>query len=188
MNTLNNVTRILARIIEICHWVGCGIMLVLLGCCIFSKNAAEKMIFGDFTGVDEIYGFRFSIADAAGNLDMRALIVFAIAGVILFALVAMIFRNIYLIVKTSEGRTKFSEGATPFQPAVVRMLREIGIFAIAVPVVGFIMSIVERLVVGPDFAETSFSLTGIVFGLVVLWLTQAFTRGAELEQESDGLI
>ncbi|MBO4831822.1 MAG: hypothetical protein J5569_05055 [Oscillospiraceae bacterium] len=188
MNTLNKVTRIIARIIEICHWAGACVMLVLLGCCVFSKSAAEKMIFGDFTGTDSIYGFSFKLTDAAGQLDIRALTVLAIAGVILFALVAMIFRNIYLVVKTSEGKTKFSKGATPFQPEIVRMLRKIGIYAIAVPVVGFIMSVVGHFVVGPEFSESSVDLTGIVFGLIVLWLTQVFTRGVELEQDADGLI
>ena len=44
------------------------------------------------------------------------------------ALMAMVFRNVYLIFKTAEGKTWFSKGATPFQPDIVRMVREIGIF------------------------------------------------------------
>ena len=68
------------------------------------------------------------------------------------------------------------------------MLKEIGVLSIAVPVVGCIMSVIGRLVVGPEFAETSVDLSGLVMGLVVLWLTQVFAYGAELESDSEGLI
>ena len=188
MNKLNKVVRILARILEIGHWVGTCIMAVLLVCCIFFRSAAMGMIAGDPSGEDVIYGFHFTLTNVSGEIDIASLTVFAVAGILLFALMAMIFRNVYLIVKTTEGKTRFSKGATPFQPDVIRMLREIGIFAIAVPVVGLIMSIVGRIVVGPEFAETSVDLGGIVMGLLVLWLTQVFTRGEALEQDAEGLI
>lgn len=180
--------RILARILEICHWVGAGIMAVLFICCLFFKDLAAGMIAGDFTGEDVIYGFRFTLTNAAGELSVPALAVFAFAGILLFGLMAMVFRIVYLIVKTTEGETWFSAGASPFQPDVIRMLREIGFFSIAVPVVGIVMSIVGRLVVGPEFAETSVDFGGIFMGLLVLWLTQAFTYGAELERDAEGLI
>lgn len=188
MKGLSKATGIIARILEIGHWVGVGIMTVLLVCCLFFRGEAEKMIAGDPTGEEVIYGFHFSLTGMDGTISMGALTVFAVAGILLFALMAMVFRNVYLIIKTSEGKTWFSQGATPFQPDVIRMLREIGIFSIAVPVVGLVMSIVGRLVVGPEFAETSVDLGGIVMGLLVLWLTQVFTYGAELENDSEGLI
>ncbi len=189
MKGLNTATRIIARILEISHWVGACIMAVLLVCCVFFKDLAAGMIAGGYTGEDTIYGFRFSLAGADGvSLSIPALTVFAVAGIILFALVAMVFRNVYLIIKTTEGKTWFSQGATPFQPDVIRMLREIGIFTIAVPIVSLIMSIVARLAAGPEFAETSVDLGSFVLGLLVLWLTQQFTYGAELQRQSDGLI
>ena len=70
-----------------------------------------------------------------------------IGAVIILSLMAMVFRNLYLIIKRSET-------GTPFQPDNIRMLREIGIFAIAIPIVGLIMSIVCRLVLGVDAVET----------------------------------
>ncbi len=188
MNGLSKATRIIARILEIAHWVGVGIMTVLLVCCLFFREAAAKMIAGDPGGEDVIYGFHFSLTGMDGTLSLPALTVFAIAGIILMALMAMVFRNVYLIIKTTEGKTWFSQGATPFQPDVIRMLREIGIFTIAVPIVGLVMSIIGHLVVGPEFAETSVDFGGFLLGLLVLWLTQQFTYGAELEAEADGLI
>ncbi len=188
MKALNKATRIIARILEIAHWAGACVMLVLLVLCIAAPSSAGSMIAGDPGGEDVLYGFHFTLTDAAGALSIPSLIVFAIAGIILMSLMAMVFRNVCLIIKTSEGGTWFSKGATPFQPDVIRMLREIGIFTIAVPIVSLIMSIVARLVVGPDFAETSVDFSFFVVGLLVLWLTQVFTRGAELESDAEGLI
>lgn len=189
MKGFSKAVMILAKIGEVCHWVGTGIMAVLLVCCLFFKEQAPRMIAGDPTGEDVLYGFHFTLVGVDGvGLSLPALTVFAVAGVILLALMAMVFRNIYLIIKTSRGETKFSKGATPFQPDNIRMLKEIGIFSIAVPVVGVIMSIVGRLVVGPEFAETSVDLSGLIMGLIILWLTQVFAYGAELQAESDGLI
>ena len=181
MKALSKATRIIARILEIGHIVGVCIMAVMLICCIFAPGAAEKMIAGDPGGEDAIYGFHFTLTSASGAVDRASMAVFAVAGIILLGLMALVFRNVYRIIKTSEG-------GTPFRPDVIRWLRQIGFFAIAVPVVGIIMSVVGRLVVGPDFAETSVDFGGVFMGLLVLWLTQAFTRGAELEQDAEGLI
>ena len=181
MKALNKVTRILARILEIAHIVGVCIFAVMLVCCIFAPNLAEKMIAGDPTGEDVVYGFHFTLTNASGAIDRASLTVFAVAGVILLGLMALVFRNVYRIIKTSEG-------GSPFRPDVIVMLRRIGYYAIAVPVVGLVMSIVGRLAVGPEFAETSVDFGGVFMGLLVLWLTQAFTHGAKLEQDSEGLI
>ncbi|MCI8497508.1 MAG: hypothetical protein HFE85_04585, partial [Clostridiales bacterium] len=99
----------------------------------------------------------------------------------IFSLMAMVFRNLYLIVKKSED-------TTPFQKDNIRMLKEIGIFSIAVPIVGLIMSIIIRLVLGVDTVETSVRLDGFVMGIIVLCLTQFFAHGAELEKDVDGLL
>ena len=114
--------------------------------------------------------------------DMQKRAVFNVNGaVLILALMAMIFRNLNLIIKKSEG-------TTPFQPDNVRMFREIGIFSIAVPVVGLIMSIITRLVLGAEAAEVSNNFSGLVIGIVVLCITQFFAHGIELEKDVDGLL
>ncbi len=189
MKALSKATRILARIFEIGHWVAAGIMLVLLITAIAFPAQMNEMITGDITAEESMYGFHITLAGADGTLSRPSVIVFAAAGVLLSALMAMVFRNVYLIIRTSEGNTRFSKGATPFQPDVTRMLREIGYFTIAVPIVCLVMSVIARLAIGSDYdVETSVDLSYIVIGLLVLWLTQVFTRGEQLEQESEGLI
>lgn len=191
MNAISKATRIIAKILEVAHWVGVALMVVILGFCAFAPDKTASMFVGGIEGAsgpDTMYGFSFELVDATGMLNIPAVIVFAIAGIILFTLMAMVFRNVYLIIKTSEGNTWFSKGATPFQPEVTRMLREIGYFTIAVPMVGLIMSVIGTLVVGPEFAESSVDVSYVFFGLLVLWLTQVFTRGEELQEEAEGLI
>ena len=83
---------------------------------------------------------------------------------------------------------KKSEGTTPFQPDNVRMFREIGIFSIAVPVVGFVMSVIARIVIGVENAEIYNGFEGFVIGIVVLCITQFFAQGIELEKDVDGLL
>ena len=68
------------------------------------------------------------------------------------------------------------------------MMREIGIFTIAIPVIGFIMSVLARLVMGSDVAEISIDMGGIFMGIVVLCFTQFFAHGVELENDVDGLV
>ena len=90
--------------------------------------------------------------------------------------------------KTAEGKTRFSKGETPFQPDNVRMVREIGIFLIAIPAVQFIMSIVARIALGPDMVESSLGMSTVFMGLVVLALSQYFAYGMKLQNDVDGLL
>ena len=112
---------------------------------------------------------------------MTCFMLFGIGAIIILSVMAMVFRNLHLILKKSQN-------ATPFQTDNIRMMREIGIFAIAVPVIGLIMSTIVRLVTGVETAEISIDTAGIFMGIIVLCLTQFFVHGAELEKDVDGLL
>ena len=129
----------------------------------------------------EVYGFEVNAPVVNGNADMTCFMLFGIGAIIILSVMAMVFRNLHLILKKSQN-------ATPFQTDNIRMMREIGIFAIAVPVIGFIMSIIVRLVTGVETAEISIDTAGIFMGIIVLCLTQFFVHGAELEKDVDGLL
>ena len=68
------------------------------------------------------------------------------------------------------------------------MFREIGIYSIAVPVVGFVMSVIARIFIGVEVAEIANSFEGVVIGIVGLCITQFFAHGIELEKDVDGLL
>lgn len=185
MKKINKLGSIITKVLEVFHWVGTALMAAAAVCSV----AAPQWV-GYFVGFDakeccgaelNVYGFEVLAPVVNGEVDMTAFLVFSIGAVVILSLMAMVFRNLYLIFKKSEN-------ATPFQKDNIRMMKEIGIFSIAVPVVGLAMSVIARIVLGVDAVETSVNQGGIFMGIIVLCLTQYFIHGAELEKDVDGLL
>jgi hypothetical protein len=185
MKKLNTLGKVITKILEVFHWVGVALMIATIICSVAAPN-----LVGYFVGFDakeccganlEVYGFEVNAPVVDGKIDTATFVIFGIGSVIILALMAMVFRNLHLIFKKSEN-------STPFQKDNVRMMREIGIFTIAIPVIGFIMSVIARLVMGSDVAEISIDMGGIFMGIVVLCFTQFFAHGVELESDVDGLL
>ena len=184
MKSLMKFVKVIAKIFEVFHWVGAGLMAAIAVCSIAAPQwLGHLMDLSDLQNGAEtsVYGFEVALANTAGELNMTILLLFAIGAVIIYALVAMIFRNINLIIKKAEN-------TTPFNNDNIRMIKEIGIFSIAIPVIGLIMSTIIRLVVGVDMVEASVNMSGFVTGIIVLCLTQFFIYGAKLEKDVDGLL
>ncbi len=173
-----------SKLIEVIHWGTALFMAGVLVCSLVNgpwlQGVLEQNV-PEYGTVMSVYGFEVEAIDSAGHVSPRALALFSAAAVMILSLMAMVCRNTYLILKRSEG-------TTPFQPDNIRMVREIGIFYIAVPFVGLAMSNLARLVAGVDGLETSVDFSGLMHGLVVLCLTQFFARGMELERDLDGLM
>lgn len=182
MKGIDKFAKVLMKVLEIVHWVVSGIMTAAVICA-----AVAPQYLGYFAGFEisggmtelSVYGFDVAVPVLGGMPDMTAFILFGIGAIIILILMSMIFRNMYLIIKKSEGRT-------PFQMDNVRMLREIGIFSIGVPIIGFVMGIVMQVIVGS--VEVSNSLEGFIIGIFILCLTQFFAHGVELEDEMEGLV
>ncbi len=175
MKNLNRLAMTAAKILEVLHWLGAAVSVAVSAMSIFAQNTLGSL----FSGFAEINVYGCEIA---------ALRTFAIYALIILSLMAMVFRNVYLIFKTAEGRTWFSKGTTPFQHDITRMVREIGIFYISVPVIGLIMSVIARMVIGYEAAEISMSLSGLISGILILCLSQVFSYGMELQKDIDGLL
>ena len=176
--------KLVTKFTEAGYWMTAALMLGA-GVYSFIDPSFLMKVLSECTGTDRVAemlvcGFEIDVS-TAGGVDMRAVCMFFIAAVVLPSLMAMIFRNLYLIIKRSES-------STVFQADNIRMLREIGIFAISIPLVGLALSTVCRLILGTDTVETSVRLYGFSMGLVILCLTQFFARGLELEQDVEGLV
>ena len=169
--------KIITRFTELGYWMTAALMLTA-GIYSFADRTflADALAGSIRTGRLElsVLGFEFSVPTANG-IDMRAMLLYFAAAVVLPSLMAMIFRNLYLIIKRSES-------STVFQADNIRMLREIGIFATSIPLAGLALSTVT------DTVATSVTLYGFSMGLVILCLTQFFARGVELEQDVEGLV
>lgn len=184
---LNRLAVVAAKIAEVFHWVAVALLTASLAVYLFHREGLLKYFLDLGAGEFSVAGFSVRVTED-GALLPGAFLPALLAGIVVCGLMAMIFRNIYLIFKTSEGKTWFSKGPTPFQKDNVRMLREIGIFAISIPLWELACSFLVTLLVGSDTAEASVSLTGLTFGVAALCLSQFFAYGVRLQQDSDGLL
>lgn len=184
MKGIVKIARIGTKIIEIFHWVGVVLMAAATACAL-----AKPMWVKYFVGIGvehdmaelNVYGYEILTPAENGNVDMKILFFFGIGGIMILSLVAMIFRNLYLVIKKAEE-------TTPFQVDNIRMMKEIGIFSIAIPIVGLVMTSLCRLIFGVDTVETSVNTYGFTMGVIVLCLTEFFAYGAELEKDVEGLL
>ena len=187
---LNRAIVIIAKIVEVFMWVGCAGSAILTG--LTAAGRFDLMRFFTDARPDAATlsgsGFSLAVQNAQGEPSRAAFALFFLTLLFTFALMGMCARNVYLIFKTAEGRTRFSRGETPFQPDIVRMVREIGIFLIAIPAVHLIMSIVARIALGRGAVESSVNMVGVFMGLVVLALSRYFAYGMKLQNEVDGLV
>lgn len=177
MKKLNKAVTVLAKIFEVCFWVATALMAAVF---LTGIIAPDKLDFLADTGDFTLRGFSIAVTDVSQETILKAITMIGLAGVLIFPLNAMIFRNINLIFKSSVNKS-------PFQPGNVRMVREIGIFSIAGPVVELIVSSIAQMVIGVAL-EISVAIDGIFFGLVVLCLSQFFAYGMSLQEEVDGLL
>ncbi|MDE5946303.1 MAG: hypothetical protein K2G63_03200 [Oscillospiraceae bacterium] len=189
MKGINKATIIIAKILEVGYWIATVCMIILLVYSTAFKSQLSNVVSDMKDSGLEISasGFEIMIADEDGNINAKAITVFAIDGIMASALMAMIFRNVYLIVKTANGKTNFSKGNSPFQKDIIRMIREIGIFCIAISVIGIIVQTVAGVVLGSDI-EVSVRLDRIVIGLMMICLSNYFAYGSELQKDVDGLL
>lgn len=189
MKKLNKIIIGVSKVVEVMMAIFALVFIGLLIASIAVKpdtlqSIVEKLELNEFTSL----GFSISLFDN-NNQFLKSTVIFSlITEIISVLLMTMIFRNINLIFRTAEGKTKFSKGNTPFQPDNVRMVREIGYFCVAMPVIQLIITTIAGAVVGVDNLETSVEITNIIIGLVVLCLSQFFSYGIKLENDVEGLI
>lgn len=191
MKKFNSFALVLSKVLEILHWIGCAGMAALFVVSIAAKEQLSNFL---SRGIPEhgaelsTYGFSIVATDLNGNIVPSSITVFSIGAIIILSLMAMVFRNAYLIFKTAKGKTWFSNGATPFQKDITRMVREIGIFYISVPIVGLVMSTIARIIIGAEVIEISVRGESIVTGILILCLSQVFAYGTQLQDDVDGLL
>ena len=181
MKNISKITMAVSKTVEILHWAGAVFSAALLVCSFAAKDwlfdVVSKLI-PEYGNEVSTYGFEMTAVDENGLLDMTVIRLFAIGSVIILSLMAMVFRNVYLVAKKSEN--------DPFNKDNIRMIREIGIFSLSVPVIGFIMSVISRIVIGVEKAEIVVRIDGLILGILILFITQIFVYGAELQNDVDG--
>lgn len=187
MKQLPRFLQALAGIIQILAWLLAAIAFVgLIASFVVPGNieaflASEIMAGQDFV----INGFGSSMI--SGSVISLGMVRWTMAcGMLTMSLTAMIFRNLWLILKTLKGSDTFGEGNTPFTPDITRMIREIGIFFIAIPLTELIFSCLMRLFYVD--MDPYVDVTGIMTGLVIWYLSRIFGYGQKLQSDVEGLV
>lgn len=193
MKFLNKLTMVLAKITEIVLWVGTVVAIGTIVITVIDFNAvtnfmteSEFLENGGLSG----YGLDVNAISADGEINRYAVIIYFIGAILSFGLMAMVFRNVYLIMKKLNGKN--NEIVSPFHKDIIRMTKEIGIFTIAVPVVCFILSIIATAISLANGLATeitvNISTETVMIALISFCLTNVFTYGASLEKDVDGLV
>lgn len=184
MKGIKKAVMIIIKIVEICHYVSAALMAASGIISVASpQNLKYVMDVADLMADPEVsaYGFEAMLANATGQIGYIAYAVYAFGATAIFLFMALIFRNLGEVIRVSEEKTPFCEEN-------VNRLTKIGIFSVAIPLVGLAFSIILRIVLGPEVAEISLNQSGLMMGLVVFVLTSYFAHGVELEQDVDGLL
>lgn len=184
MDALTKAATILSKIGEIAYDIGAVSMLVALIIFLVKPSLVNAAPNTELS----VRGFSIVCADAQGNLNTPACIIFFIAAGLTMGLIAFVFRNVNLILRTTLGKTKFSKGQTPFQPDNVRMVREIGIFFFAITVIQMIASWAASVSVSVEAMEVSIGMDNVVIGILMLCLSQVFAVGQKMQEDIDGLV
>ncbi|MCI8464744.1 MAG: hypothetical protein HFI63_02620 [Lachnospiraceae bacterium] len=191
MKKLNPAALFASKLLEISHWLTVALMAGCFLCSIAAQNLLTELFsffdFSEYGGNLSVYGFELMIVDTSGTMNMTAVTLFSLGGIVILSLMAMIFRNVWLIIRLSTGKARHTDRVTPFQKDTVRLIKELGIFYISIPIVGLFFSILSRLIIGPD-AEISVGVSGFITGILFLWLTQVFAYGTQLQSDVDGLV
>ena len=183
---MNKAIMIIAKICEVGHWIAVGFFTVFVIALGIGKDELIYQLSDLNATSSEIDVNGLTMEAAEGPFSVSAYMIFFIAAIVICVLTALVFRNLHAAFKTAEGKTKYSEGKTPFQPAVVKKIKNMGYLCISIPVVQLIFSIIiNAMGVG---AETSVGMTGIFLGLIVLALSRFFAYGVELQNDVEGLV
>lgn len=187
MNQFVKFMSVLSKIIEILHFIGAVTLAAVLILC-FVNYSFLGLPLENYTLTYHqsmsVYGF--TIENVTGENFKTALEFFCFCGMLLLFLMGMIYRNMDLILKKLHYTTHFSQANSPFQLDIIRMVREIGIFSISIPAVSFVVSFIVKFM-NPAL-ETSVSLSGVFFGLAILFLSKIFSYGYDMQKEMENIV
>lgn len=178
---LRDITSTLAKIMEIFAWVMDGLCVLGIVVCIFFGNKiTEAYSQASDLGYLTVNGIEsHELSQITPDNIIPLLIAAWITGLVILTLTGIIFRNIHLVFKKANTDSPFAESN-------VKLIKQIGYAALAIPVCKIIANIAlgfiaKDMTIGVELSE-------VLFGLVILCLAQYFAYGASLEKDVNGLL
>lgn len=175
---LRNITAVLAKIMEIISWVGVGCAGIGVVAILFLRDQLIDVYFKENSNVT-VNASGFDLTKINEGNFIPAMVGLLITAIVVAVLTAVMFRSINLIFTKTNTESPFSESN-------VVLVKRVGYIAIAMP----ICKLVANLVLGLISKDVSMNieLSEILFGLVILCLSQYFAYGASLEKDVNGLL
>lgn len=186
---LTRVAAVFSKLFEVAYHIGAVSLLVGLALFLLDPYLPGEWVLGAEAEEElTVKGFSLVVTDSEAQIIRPAMVIFLLTGAVSLALMGFVFRNVNLILRTTQGLTKFSEGRTPFQKDNVRMMWETGIFFLAILVVQFAMSTLAVCILGPEGVEVHVGMENLVIGILMFCLSQVFALGMEMQKDIDGLV
>jgi len=179
------IASVITKVIEISHYVACGLMFLATACSLIAPNYLKYFI--SFEGSEccgvslSVYGFSLTADYSNGRIDTLTFVLFGIGATAIFLITALIFANLSKLFKNAQADT-------PFKPENVKLLIRIAIFSLVIPVISSIICGIAMLAVGPKCGDMMVSMGGFITAFIVLSLSGFFIRGVKLEDDVDGLV
>lgn len=175
---LRNITAVLAKIMEIISWVAVGGISIAIVVILALRDKILEVYFQENSYLTfTASGFDFEKLSEANLIP--SMVGLLITSIVLGVLTAFMFRSIHLIFTKTNTES-------PFTQSNVVLVKRIGYIAIAMPVVKLVANIILGLISRDIALEIEFS--EVLFGLVILCLSQYFSYGASLEKDVNGLL
>ena len=105
MKNLNTIAKVVTKILEVTHWVSavfmavCGVAATIAPDMLYKLVDVESLKVSSDTSV---YGFDVNVFNAAEEIDTVTFALFSAGAFVIFVAVAMIFRNINIIIKNQK--------------------------------------------------------------------------------------
>ncbi len=173
---LRNFTATLSKIVEILLCASAGILVSIGLLFLILQQKISQAIQGGLS-ILEVSDINLTNISAENQIYILAFILFFSA--ILMVIFSRIFRNIHRIFQNTNTES-------PFAPANINLVKQIGFFAISIPICKIMRSLILGLIL-KNF-QISVELNELLLGLIVLCLSQYFAYGSSLEQDVNGLV
>ena len=177
---LRDITAVLAKIMEVIAFVAEGLLAIGLIAILALRGEIKRGFVDGFNnGSLNLSAFGSGANNITTDNLIPILSAILIGGMVILALSGFLFRNINLIFKNTNLES-------PFALSNVKLVKQIGYIAVAIPfckcIANFVMTFIAEDV------SLGFEISELIFGLVILCLAQYFAYGASLEKDVNGLL
>ncbi|WP_029232913.1 DUF2975 domain-containing protein [Butyrivibrio sp. VCB2006] len=175
---LRDFTAGFAKFMEVFMWIGDALLVIVMITAIIMKDALLEMYSTDAAKLS----LRTTVINAESITEANLMPLIIVGGIVALALIsltAIMFRNVNLIFKTTNQESPFAE-------INIKRIKNIGYIAISLPIIKLFSNIIigfiaRDVTIGVELSE-------VLFGLIILCLSQYFAYGASLEKDVNGLL